>query len=532
MKCITAAVSLSITLGTSVVQAQITPDNTLGAEQSLLNNNQIQGGAQRGSNLFHSFTDFSIGDGQRVDFANPIGVNNIITRVTDTPSNINGTLGVLGNANLFFLNPNGIFFGQNSRLDMSGTFVGSTANGLKFADGNIYSTVNPQAPLLTMTTPVGLQFGSRAGDITFIGATSLLANYDGASLLFAGGNINLTGSKLILPNGKVELAAVNDVGTVSIDPSKLTDTRATSLAIPNELRRGDITIQNSSRISTAGTNSGNIDLHAGKITVAGTDTSPSVISTRSSGAAANAQGGSIKLDATGDVFISGNNTGISSSTLGGINGGDITITARNLQILNGAYLEASPYSTGNGGNISIAATDLVKIGATNGQESDILTNSYGAGNGGNIDIQTAKFAIQDGAQILTGNSTGGLSGALSILGVNGHGADSIEVFGSVISTKGTKSGNINLQTRDLTVAGTDTSKATINARSTGDAANTQGGSIKIDATGDVLISGNFSGISTSTLGSINGGDITVTARNLQILDGAYLETSTQGQKLS
>ena len=99
-----------------------------------------------------------------MDFVNPIGVNNIITRVTDTPSNINGTLGVLGNANVFFLNPNRIFFGQNSRLDMAGNFVGSTANGLKFADGNVYSTVNPQVPLLTMTTPVGLQFGSRIGD--------------------------------------------------------------------------------------------------------------------------------------------------------------------------------------------------------------------------------------------------------------------------------------------------------------------------------------------------------------------------------
>jgi filamentous hemagglutinin family protein len=176
MKCITAAVSLSITLGASIAQAQITPDNTLGADRSQVNHNLIQGGAQRGANLFHSFTEFSIGDGQRVDFVNSIGVNNIITRVTDAPSNINGTLGVLGNANLFFLNPNGIFFGQNARLDMAGTFVGSTANGLKFADGNVYSTVNPQAPLLTMTTPVGLQFG-RNGDITFTGSTNLLANY-------------------------------------------------------------------------------------------------------------------------------------------------------------------------------------------------------------------------------------------------------------------------------------------------------------------------------------------------------------------
>ena len=403
MKCITAAFSLSFTLlGASIAQAQIKPDNTLGVDGSIVNNNTIQGGALRGTNLFHSFTDFSIGDGQRVDFVNPIGVNNIITRVTDTPSNINGTLGVLGNANLFFLNPNGIFFGQNSRLDMAGTFVGSTATGLKFADGNVYSTVNPQVPLLTMTTPVGLQFGSRIGNINFTGATSILANYDGASVLFAGGNITLTGAKLVLPNGKVELAAVNEAGTIALDPTKLTDTRATSLAIPDGLRRGDITIQNGARISTAGKNSGNIDLQARHITVAGTDTSPAVISTRSTSNVANTQGGSIKLDATGDVLISGNNTGLSSSTLGGINGGDITITARNLQILDGAYTETSPYSSGNGGNISIATTDTVRLGApTNGRETAIITGSNGSGNSGNITIETGKLIHQDGAQIQT-----------------------------------------------------------------------------------------------------------------------------------
>ncbi|BDA72262.1 hypothetical protein RIVM261_007460 [Rivularia sp. IAM M-261] len=50
-------------------QAQITPDNTLGAEGSRLTPNilingassdRIDGGAVRGSNLFHSFTEFNI----------------------------------------------------------------------------------------------------------------------------------------------------------------------------------------------------------------------------------------------------------------------------------------------------------------------------------------------------------------------------------------------------------------------------------------------------------------------------------------
>ncbi|MBD2355187.1 filamentous hemagglutinin N-terminal domain-containing protein [Tolypothrix sp. FACHB-123] len=88
----------------SPAQAQITPDNTLGAESSQLipnipingvNYDFIEGGAQRGANLFHSFSQFNINDTQRVYFSNPDGVQNILTRVTGgQASNILGILGV------------------------------------------------------------------------------------------------------------------------------------------------------------------------------------------------------------------------------------------------------------------------------------------------------------------------------------------------------------------------------------------------------------------------------------------------------
>ncbi|BAZ15479.1 filamentous hemagglutinin outer membrane protein [Calothrix sp. NIES-4071] len=99
------------------IYAQIIPDNTLSTEASKLTSNDvINGGAQRRNNLFHSFTQFNINDGQRVYFANPVGVTNILTRVTGgQASNILGTLGVDGTANLFLINPSGIYFGKNAR---------------------------------------------------------------------------------------------------------------------------------------------------------------------------------------------------------------------------------------------------------------------------------------------------------------------------------------------------------------------------------------------------------------------------------
>jgi filamentous hemagglutinin family protein len=129
---------------------------------------QINGGATRGTNLFHSFQEFNVSEGRSAYFTNPAGIENILTRVTGTnPSNILGTLGVSGgNANLFLINPNGIIFGPNARLDVGGSFVASTASSIKFADGTEFSAVNPSAPpLLTISVPIGLQFNGTEGDI-------------------------------------------------------------------------------------------------------------------------------------------------------------------------------------------------------------------------------------------------------------------------------------------------------------------------------------------------------------------------------
>jgi filamentous hemagglutinin family protein len=150
---------------------QIAPDSTLGAERSIVTPNAnvrglpaslIEGGATRGENLFHSFSDFNVGEGLRVYFANPVGIENILTRVTGSNvSNILGTLGVNGTANLFLLNPNGISFGPNARLDIGGSFFASTASSFKFSDGSEFSATNPQAPpLLTVKVTPGVQWGA------------------------------------------------------------------------------------------------------------------------------------------------------------------------------------------------------------------------------------------------------------------------------------------------------------------------------------------------------------------------------------
>jgi filamentous hemagglutinin family protein len=124
---------------------------------------RIEGGAARGANLFHSFGEFNVDVGQRVYFANPDGIQNILTRVTGRDiSNVLGTLGVDGNASLFLLNPNGIIFGRNASLDVRGSFVGTTADGFQFTGQGVFSATNPEAPALLTVAPSALLF-SRMG---------------------------------------------------------------------------------------------------------------------------------------------------------------------------------------------------------------------------------------------------------------------------------------------------------------------------------------------------------------------------------
>ena len=182
--------------------AQIVPDDTLGIEQSVvvpdvlvngLPADQIEGGALRGELLFHSFLDFNISEGRGVYFANPAAVDTIFSRITGAnPSDILGTLGVLGDADLVFLNPNGILFGPNARLDLRGSFTGSTASGMELSNGEVFSVLAPEVPsLLTLNTeaPIGLVFeGANTQAITSEGI--LFAPED---LTLAAADLNLQG---------------------------------------------------------------------------------------------------------------------------------------------------------------------------------------------------------------------------------------------------------------------------------------------------------------------------------------------------
>ena len=533
--------------------AQITSDGTLGNNSSRITPNvnikglpadRIDGGAIRGANLFHSFQEFNVGESQRVYFANPTGISNILTRVTGSNiSNILGTLGVDGGANLFFLNPNGILFGNNARLDVAGSFVGSTANSFMFGNGLEFSATNSQtpSPLLTVN-PSALFFNQIAAapiqnnsvapagiDPAGFNAFGLRVG-DGKSLLLVGGNISMDGGQLNAYGGRVELGGLAAVGNVNL----LFNGDNLSLKFPENVTRADVSLTNEAFVYVEAAGGGDIAINARNIDIlAGSQLSAGIASGLGQ---PEATAGNITLNATGEIKVADFRSRIlnlvSQDSKG--NGGNITIDSGDFSLGDGAVLSSSTSGVGNAGNVTVGAKNAISLAYA---YIFSTVEAGGIGKGGNININATTLSLTDGAQLVTvireasatqpagrgdaGNVNLLVTGAVDIAGKKNDFESGIR---SNVET-GTigNGGNIFIDSGDFSLR--DSAQLSASTLGVGNA-----GNVTVGAKNAISLAGsNTTILSTVEAGGVGkGGNININATTLSLTDGAQLLTITRG----
>ena len=515
-------------------QSNIVPDDTLGRESSRvvpldangLPVDAIRGGATRGINLFHSFKEFNVGERRGAYFINTNNnLQNILTRVTgNNPSNILGTLGIVNdrgitsNPNLFLINPNGIIFGENARLDVSGSFVGTTADGIQFGDRGFFSATEPEAPQLLTVNPSALFFNQvAAASIQSNSARLQVSN--GQNLFLVGGNIDIDTARLTALGGRIEIGGLSEIGTIGLSLHGNNQ----GLSFPDEVEGSDIILQNFSIINTAGSGGGNIGIHARNLNISGSGIFTGI---RGGVGNINSQAGNIELNSTKKINIDGGSliwNIVGSGALG--NAGNINVKTRKVSV-NNAILRTATQGTGNGGKITIEADE--KVSFDGGQARNII-ESDGVGNSGDISITSRELSITNGGQIASLNFGQGNLGNVNINirdivlldGVSHTGLES-RIRSEVDNEAKGNSGSLIINTGTLSVK--NGGRLASSTFGEGNA-----GNILIQARNNVVFNDGdvFSTVEAGARGQ--GGNLNINAGKLSVINSSELVTATSGQ---
>jgi filamentous hemagglutinin family protein len=474
------ATLLGLLIKTDAAEAQVyipsdrhpVADSTLGTQVLIENNNfSITGGIRRGNSTFHSFTDFSVPLKASAIFANSTENQSIITRVTGSLfSDINGKVDTQG-ANFFLINPNGIVFGPSAQLNVGRIFAASTANGIDLvADGGKIITFGTNAggdtPLLEINPNIffnvsRFNLGGGSGEIKNFG--SLQTGNLNQYIGLIGGNVSLIGDNASVDGGQI----VAPGGRVELSglsaPGSIGfggDGAIPKLSFPVDVARSNVLLAN----LTA------------------------------------------KIDVTG------------------VGGGDISITAQNINLLEGASLlagisEKSGSPETIAGDIKLTATNMIRIGSSSTINNDL--NQASIGNAGNIIINAGDISLESAASLNSLNSGQGNAGNIVITAKNSVALTNAEIasrkriFGAIGN-----SGNISIDTGSLSAS--DATQLTTLTEGTGNAGNV---TVKAKNSISFVNSSIFSTVEPGGLG--NGGNIDVRSSSLSLQNGSQLQTITR-----
>ena len=558
--------------------AQIVPDNTLGAESSQVQSPsvgafQIDGGATRGTNLFHSFQAFSVPTNGSAYFNNSAAIQNIISRVIGSSiSTIDGTLRANGTANLFLINPSGIIFGANAKLNLGGSFLASTASSINFADGTQFSAIPTQAPpLLTVSIPIGLQYGANNGSIRVEGAGSPsvqqgfgLRVAPGRTLALLGGNVSLNGGILQAPGGQIELGGLAGAGTVGLSFNG----NNPSLSFPDGITRADLSLANSAVIDVTANTGGDVFIYARNVELLGDSNICAGIGPNAdcgstigtSVGSTSSQAGNILIDATDQVSLSQssrianninpNATGNSADIFAAIRNrnlfGSILVNTGSLFLTEGASLSTSTFGNGNAGIVYVQARDAVSLSGfqlvpgTQTKERSRIASAVldgATGNAGGILIETGTLSLTNFGFINSSTYGRGIAGDVVVRARGDVSFVNSDIFSNVESGGVGNGGQIDIEAASLSVLNGSQLQTGVRgaSRNGTPAGQGSGGNVTINVRDRVTVGGVnsdgfpgaiFTDVESGAVG--NAGDIDIRARSVDVSDRGRIDTSISG----
>jgi filamentous hemagglutinin family protein len=520
-------------LTSDISLAQVTSDDTVNTQVNQNGNvSEITGGERAGDNLFHSFQDFSVDTGNEASFLNANDIANIFSRVTGgNISNIDGLISANGSANLFLINPAGILFGENARLDVGGSFYGSTADSILFEDGEFSATDLNNPPVLTVNAPIGLNLRDNPGNITVRGdgqgtrTTTDLIDTENAlrvdseeTLALVGGKINLEGATIKTTGGRIELGSLEGNQQVGLTPVS----NGFGLDYAGVQNFQDIQLSKTATIDASGLVAGDIQVRGNNISL--TESSQIEASTIGTSLSQKTPG-SVEINAIDTIKIDGRNS--SNDLPSGIfnqvytdavgDAGKVTISSTNLALTNGGAISASTFGEGNGGNVLVNVSESITLDDSSIQSA---VDGNATGNGGNLNITTPNLSL-NGSSISTDTFGQGNGGLININATESITLDSSSISSTVsVDTEG-NGGELNITTPNLSL----TNFGSIDVGTLGQG---NGGSIDINATESITLDSSSisSTVSVDTEG--NGGELNITTPNLSLNDSS-IDVDTFGR---
>lgn len=504
-------------------------------------------GETRGGNLFHSFNVFNVLSGESAVFSGPGSINNIISRVTGGTSDITGLKASIidgpvslsiPNANFYFINPNGIIFGEYGSINATGSVYLGTADVIRFADGANFYADPAKSSVLTTADPVAFGFlGDSPASIELNGPFIYTPVPPGKTFALVAGDIDIRaltyGTAIIAPGATVSLTSVASAGDVALGGGPTDLSGFASL--------GHIQLSGGSFIDVGdgptGTGAGSIYIRGGQLTL-----SPAALLAQTFG---DNDGGVIDIAVRGDmvvetqplapsvIVVGSGSSGISGGppVVGGLGAGpQLNLdVGGNLVVGHGSFITSESFGPGAAGDIHIRASGIeIQGGGLGGAFTGITADNYGGAAGPSLTIMVGNLQILNGGIVGTLNLGEGSGGDLTITAdsvlATGTGLDTLSLS---TETRGGPAGDLNLNTHTLELRdGARVSSSTAGFGNAGD--------IGIVATEQISINGNLSGIFSATIATDaavgdagNAGALNITTP-LLLVNGGVIDSTTVG----